>query len=68
VAVILKTLLAGPAGVHQAGERVEFSPDAERALVDGGFAIYDKPPARGESAVPPPRETAALPPVKRRKG
>jgi hypothetical protein len=67
MAVILKTLMAGPAGVHIPGEKVDtFTPEQERVLVAGGFAVYVKQPARGETAEAPPRENAAMPAVKRR--
>lgn len=65
MAVILRTILAGPKGAHQPGERLELDAESERALVDGGFAVYAKDPVRAEAAVIVPRENAAMPPVRR---
>jgi hypothetical protein len=58
MAVILRTLLAGPDGAHQPGTRLELSEQAERELVEGGYAVFDKAP-RGETATIGPRENAA---------
>lgn len=66
MAVILKTMMAGPDGVKQAGERAEFPPQMERDLVEGGYAAYVGAPVR-EAAVMAPRETAAMPSPARRK-
>lgn len=72
----MKTVMAGPAGVFSVGERVELSADDERDLVQGGYASYapaptapqEKPAERGETAVVPPRETAAMPATRRGRG
>ncbi len=66
MAVILRSLLAGPDGVYQAGARATFSPEFERALVEGGYAVFDKVQERGEAAVMPRRETAVMPRLKKR--
>lgn len=66
--IVLRTVMAGPDGVHQPGERVSISPERERALVDGGYAVFVKSTERGETAVARPRETAAMPPVRRGRG
>lgn len=41
----LHTVMAGPAGVHQAGAELNVSLEEARRLVTGGFASWiDKPP------------------------
>jgi hypothetical protein len=65
MAVILKTMMAGPDGVKQAGERAELSPQTERELVAGGYASYVAAPVR-ETAAIAPRETAAIPAARKR--
>lgn len=65
MAIILKSTMAGPGGVHQAGDRVELGAQQERELVEGGYAHYVKAAERAETATPRPRETAAMPPVRR---
>jgi hypothetical protein len=76
VTVVLRTLMAGPAGTFRPGERVTLDEQAERDLVEGGFAVQadapapaapaiEKPAAPEVAAIGPP-ETAALPKPKKR--
>jgi hypothetical protein len=44
--VILKTLMAGPNGVYNEGQTVEFDKAQAEALVMGGYAEYVDPKAQ----------------------
>lgn len=61
--IVLRTVMAGPAGTHQPGEKLTLAADEERGLVEGGYAVFDKPAARGETASVQAPENAAQPPV-----
>lgn len=61
MAVILRTMMSGPSGSFPPGSRAEFDAATERQLVDGGYAVFEKPATRGEMAAMRPAETAAMP-------
>lgn len=63
--IIMRTTMAGPNGVFPAGKPANLSEQDERRLVDGGYATYEKPPVRGESATAGAYETASLPAARR---
>jgi len=63
----LRTVMSGPNGTFQPGVH-SMGAEAERQLVDGGYATYVKAPERGETAVLQAPETAAMPPVRSRLG
>lgn len=68
MAIIMRSLMASPEGVAQPGERLQLSEQRERALVDGGYAVYEKAArAAPEVAVAPAQESAIAPAVARRR-
>lgn len=76
--IILRSILAGPHGNGQPGDRLTLDAQAERDLVEGGYAVPVQevaavaPPEVAQAAPVPevaamsPPETAALPKPKKR--
>lgn len=66
----MKTTMAGPGGVAQAGEMVDVPDVTARLLVLAGYAVLVEPEPSSmpvEEATAPPAETAEAPAQRRRK-